>query len=476
MKYIRCEDRVDYSSNNKQNMLHIERKKTDKLDLLNLFSKYYTGPYYLTYGYYTGVDENQRLIQQLNSLREDVRNCQDITETSKEMTWKYYSLLNIVESNCPINQSNYAINFIWSDALKQKKYTIGSIYFEMASVLFNYGSIMSQLGVSQNRSTIEGIKRSYNFFQMSAAMQASAYYDVIYHHTNSNGLRNLIDRYWTSISYTKSLLFKAIANYKVAIDLEMSAKFGEQVARLSHSFDSITQAKANIPKNAPIEFKENIEKLLTLITKSYDVAKRDNETIYHDSVPPPHKLYPIEKKAMAKHMNLPELVPKEQLIPPSKSQVQSSPSKPPADIPSSLNKSSSSIPSLAPTTSSPCKETQIVSSSPTTPEKQPIQMTSNTTPSPTTPSTATIASSSTTSTIPPTPSPATTITSSSSSSSRTPTQIENNVTNKEDNKEKCIETITSEQEQQEKQDDYQKIEVQCQIARSTEYEIHIIHS
>ncbi|EGC38045.1 hypothetical protein DICPUDRAFT_149310 [Dictyostelium purpureum] len=342
-------------------MLSVERKRTEKIDLIKPLTKY------IKEQFSKGeADAHENQINTLNSLREDVRNLQDKTETSKELVWRYYSILSSLELRFPISENNVRISFPWTDSFRQKRTTLYSIYFERASVLFNYGSIISQIGASINRSNIEGIKKACNYFQISAgvflslreyvslhpecsaspdftsealntlhtimlaqaqecifekasmdnlsdaivsklAAQVSEYYEASNHALNSNTLKSIVDRNWTNTVLVKSFLYKAIASYIYSKGLGASSQFGEQVSRLIIAIDNINQAKANLQKSAQPELREIVEKYAVSILKYYESAKKDNETIYHDTVLPAHKLTPIEKKPLAKALPLPEI-------------------------------------------------------------------------------------------------------------------------------------------------------------------------
>ncbi|KAN0003706.1 hypothetical protein ACTFIZ_009849 [Dictyostelium cf. discoideum] len=342
-------------------MLSIERKRTEKVDFSKPLTKYIKEQFSKAES-----DQHETQIATLNGLREDVRNLQERTETSKEMVWKYYSILSSLELRFPISENNVRISFPWTDSYRQRKSTLYSIYFERASVLFNYGSIVSQIASSTNRSNIEGVKKACNQFQLAAgvfnklreyaslhpecstsadfsseslqalvtimlaqaqeciyekasmdnlsdsilsklAAQVAEYYDTFNQFLNSNSLKSIVDRNWSITATVKSYLYKAISLYCHAKGLEQVSQFGEQVSRLMIAVDNINQSKVNLAKTAPIELKEIVERYVVSITRYCESAKKDNDTIYHDTIPPAHKLTPIEKKPLAKALPLPEI-------------------------------------------------------------------------------------------------------------------------------------------------------------------------
>eukprot|EP01133_Synstelium_polycarpum_P011610 gene11610-13554_t len=353
-------------------MLSIERKRTEKVDFVKPLTKYIKEQFSKE-----EASSHELQITSLQTMREDVRNLQDKTETSKDMIWKYYSILASLELRFPISENNVRISFPWTDSYKQRKYSLYSLYFERSAILFNYGSILSQIGATQNRSTVDGIKKACNCFQSAAgiynslreyislhpecftspdfsadslnmlsslmiaqaqeciyekaamdnlseaiqaklAIQVADYFEGVYNLTNCNALKGCVDRYWTAITFTKSFLYKAIASYKLSVGLEASSHFGEQVARLTAAVEAINQAKINLPKTSVGELRDIVDKFANIVTKAFEAAQKDNDTIYHDIVPPPHKLQPIEKKSIAKALPLPEVVvhdPFSQLIP-----------------------------------------------------------------------------------------------------------------------------------------------------------------
>ncbi|GAM20512.1 hypothetical protein SAMD00019534_036870, partial [Acytostelium subglobosum LB1] len=343
-------------------MLAVDRKKSDKVDLAKPLVKYIQDHFGRQES-----DDHEQPLNNLQQLREDVRNIQDKTDTSKELLWKYYSLLQSLELRFPISENNVRISFSWTDAYKAKKYSLFSIYYERSAILFNYASLLSQLGASASRSTVDGIKKACQNFQAAAgafnslreyislhsecsvspdlssdsltmlstlmiaqaqecvyekavmdnlsdsiqsklAIQTADFYDSVHQLSNSNALKNVVDRYWSMACLIKSLIYKAIANYKVAIGLEMSQQFGEQVARLKAAVDYLATAQQNIPRTATNDLKELLDRTNSTITKLLESAKKDNETIYHDTVPPKEKLSDIERKAIAKPSPLPEQI------------------------------------------------------------------------------------------------------------------------------------------------------------------------
>ncbi|KAK5577567.1 hypothetical protein RB653_002510 [Dictyostelium firmibasis] len=342
-------------------MLSVERKRTEKVDFSKPLAKY------IKEQFSKGeADQHDSQIATLNALREDVRNLQERTETSKEMVWRYYSILSSLELRFPISENNVRISFPWTDSYKQRKTSLYSIYFERASVLFNYGSIVSQIASSTNRSNIEGVKRACNQFQLAAgvftklreygslhpecstsadfssdslqalttlmlaqaqeciyekaamdnlsdsilsklAAQVAEYFDTFNQFLNSNSLKPIVDRNWSITATVKSLLYKAISLYRHAKGLEQTSQFGEQVSRLSIAVENINQSKFNIQKTASTELKDVVDKYALSITKYYETAYKDNDTIYHDTILPAHKLTPIEKKPLAKVLPLPDI-------------------------------------------------------------------------------------------------------------------------------------------------------------------------
>ncbi|GAM29306.1 hypothetical protein SAMD00019534_124820 [Acytostelium subglobosum LB1] len=343
-------------------MLSIERKRTDKVDFVKPLTKYIKDHFSKE-----EASNHESQLNALQQLREDVRNLQDKTDTSKDLLWRYYSILQSLELRFPISESNVRISFYWTDSYKQKKYSLYSVYFERSSILFNYGSLLSQVAASVNRSTVDGIKKACQTYQAAAgafntlreyvsmhseccaspdfsadslnmasalmlaqaqecvyekavadnlsdsiqsklAIQVAEDFDTVHQLTNTNTLKNVVDRYWTASCLTKVHIYRAIANYKVALGLESTSQFGEQVARLTYAVECINTTRQHLPKTAVGELKEFVDKISNIIIKYYESAKKDNETIYHDIVPPFHKLVPIEKKAIAKASPLPDLI------------------------------------------------------------------------------------------------------------------------------------------------------------------------
>lgn len=82
-------------------MLSFERKKTDKVEIFKPLYDYIRNQY----GAEAAAD-HQEALNNVQQLREDVRNIQDKTETARDILLRYYGLLNSIEMRFPISENH----------------------------------------------------------------------------------------------------------------------------------------------------------------------------------------------------------------------------------------------------------------------------------------------------------------------------------------------------------------------------------
>eukprot|EP01111_Echinosteliopsis_oligospora_P012082 TRINITY_DN4104_c0_g2_i1.p1 TRINITY_DN4104_c0_g2~~TRINITY_DN4104_c0_g2_i1.p1 ORF type:complete len:792 (-),score=268.84 TRINITY_DN4104_c0_g2_i1:83-2458(-) len=343
-------------------MIHIEKKKCDKIDWNKPLNKYITSQYSES-----SATQHNDALSNMQQLREDLRNTQDRSDQVKDLWFRYYSLLASVESRFPIREGDVKISFVWYDSFKGKKVSLYSVFYERACSLFNYSVLLSQLGEIQNRSTPDGIKLAAGYFQAAAggfnelreyatkhpecsqsvdlntdclsmltslhlgqaqncvidkavkdgmkdaivaklSGQAAEYYETTVGLLNGP-LKNTIDRAWAANVEIWMYMHKASAQYRTALHAASSMKFGEQVARLLIADREMNEAKKRLTRNSPLDLKEIVDKLAATISAARTKAESDNDTAYHDTPPLEGQLAKIEPKALVKPTPLPDLNP-----------------------------------------------------------------------------------------------------------------------------------------------------------------------
>eukprot|EP01088_Endostelium_zonatum_P017951 TRINITY_DN5569_c3_g2_i1.p1 TRINITY_DN5569_c3_g2~~TRINITY_DN5569_c3_g2_i1.p1 ORF type:complete len:397 (+),score=100.88 TRINITY_DN5569_c3_g2_i1:163-1353(+) len=146
-------------------MLSLPSKETEKLDLVKPLKTFLSSKFSPDV-----VFQHEDALEQLQRLREEIRNIKDKNEYNLDSLLKYYAILNSLDKRFPISEdSEIKIKFTWSEAQnKKKKHSSNSLQFEKANVIWQIASLYSSLGEQQPRSTEDGQKRSSHFFQHAA--------------------------------------------------------------------------------------------------------------------------------------------------------------------------------------------------------------------------------------------------------------------------------------------------------------------
>uniref|UniRef100_A0A5B7AIC7 Putative ALG-2 interacting protein X n=1 Tax=Davidia involucrata TaxID=16924 RepID=A0A5B7AIC7_DAVIN len=149
-------------------MLAISEKKTVNIDLYRPLRNY------IVYNYSEREAQNlEDDLQTLNQMRSDFeRATADSLTARRDLLQNYYKALCAAESRFPISPDKDHINtvtFTWHDAFKNKqKASQQSIHLEKAAVLFNLGAVHGQIGLTFDRSSIEGRRQASHSFIASA--------------------------------------------------------------------------------------------------------------------------------------------------------------------------------------------------------------------------------------------------------------------------------------------------------------------
>ncbi|KAF7990774.1 hypothetical protein HCN44_000579 [Aphidius gifuensis] len=82
---------------------------------------------------------------------------------------KYYCQLHFVQSRFPMGTDEpAAVPFSWRDSYANIVFTLSNIRFEIISILYNIGTIHTQLGAKTERTTADGMKMACSHFQCAA--------------------------------------------------------------------------------------------------------------------------------------------------------------------------------------------------------------------------------------------------------------------------------------------------------------------
>lgn len=129
----------------------------------------------------------------LNRLRQDMRGAAKEGTSGRDMLYRYYGQLELLDLRFPIDEHHIKISFTWYapprprgsrpaahadapgptrrfDAFTHKPTSQYSLAFEKASVIFNISAILSGHAAFQNRADDSALKTAYHSFQASAGM------------------------------------------------------------------------------------------------------------------------------------------------------------------------------------------------------------------------------------------------------------------------------------------------------------------
>ncbi|KAF2218112.1 hypothetical protein CERZMDRAFT_64165 [Cercospora zeae-maydis SCOH1-5] len=106
----------------------------------------------------------------LNRLRQDMRGAGKDSAAGRDLLYRYYGQLELLDLRFPVDENHIKISFTWFDAFTHKPTSQYSLAFEKASIIFNISAVLSCHAANQNRHEDTGLKTAYHSFQASAGM------------------------------------------------------------------------------------------------------------------------------------------------------------------------------------------------------------------------------------------------------------------------------------------------------------------
>ncbi|KAI4128384.1 MAG: hypothetical protein LQ347_004206, partial [Umbilicaria vellea] len=249
------------------------------------------------------------------------------------------------------------VDFTWYPALgfnTQRPNSQNNLHFELVNILYNLAALYSQLAVSLNRSTGEGLKSACNYFCQAAGVIHYLKTDIIpdlrstppedmdtmtlecleqlllaqaqecfWSKAVKDGLKDasiaklaakVSDFYdqaaeygtksdtvstdWIHHMTAKHHHFAAAAQYRAACDALEKRKYGEEVARLKDSLVCVNEAlKEGKWINKMVL--GDLNGLKTRVSEDLRRAEKDNDIIYLMTVPPKSELKTLDRASMA---------------------------------------------------------------------------------------------------------------------------------------------------------------------------------
>ncbi|OCT73763.1 tyrosine-protein phosphatase non-receptor type 23 [Xenopus laevis] len=256
---------------------------------------------------------------------------------------KYFGQLHYLQSRIPMGSEQEAsVPVTWTEIFSGKTVTHEDIKYEQACVLYNLGALHSMLGAMDKRVSEEGMKVSCTHFQCAAgafsylrdhfahsysvdmshqilnlninlmlgqaqeclleksmldnrksflvariSAQVVDYYKEAcraLENSETASLLGKIQKDWKKLVQMKIYYFASIAHLHMGKQAEEQQKYGEQVAYLQSAVDKLSDAIKQ-SKGQPATVQEALRFTMDVIGGKFNSAKKDNDFIYHESVP-----------------------------------------------------------------------------------------------------------------------------------------------------------------------------------------------
>ncbi|XP_051722470.1 tyrosine-protein phosphatase non-receptor type 23 isoform X1 [Ctenopharyngodon idella] len=287
-------------------------------------------------------DNYNEQLKKLEQLRQSAVNVTRDFEGCSTLR-KYFGQLHYLQSRVPLGLGQEAaVPISWTEIFSGKTVTHEDICYEQACILYNLGALHSMLGAMDNRVSEEGMKVSCTHFQCSAgaftylrdhfshnfsvdmshqilnlninlmlgqaqeclleksmldnrksflvarisAQVVDYYKEACRALENSETVSMLgkIQKDWKKLVQMKIYYFAAVAHLHMGKQAEEQQKYGERVAYLQSSIDKLNEA-IKLAKGQPDSVQEALRFTMDVIGGKFNSAKKDNDFIYHESVP-----------------------------------------------------------------------------------------------------------------------------------------------------------------------------------------------
>uniref|UniRef100_A0A673L4V5 Tyrosine-protein phosphatase non-receptor type 23-like n=1 Tax=Sinocyclocheilus rhinocerous TaxID=307959 RepID=A0A673L4V5_9TELE len=271
-------------------------------------------------------DNYNEQLKKLEQLRQSAVNVTRDFEGCSTLR-KYFGQLHYLQSRVPLGLGQEAaVPISWTEIFSGKTVTHEDICYEQACILYNLGALHSMLGAMDNRVSEEGMKVSCTHFQCSAGAftylrdHFSHNFSVDMSHQILNLNINLMLGQAQECLLEKSMLDKrksflvarisaqVVDYYKEACraleNSETASMLGKiqkdwkklvqmkiyyfaaiaHVAYLQSSLDKLSEA-IKMAKGQPDSVQEALRFTMDIIGGKFNSAKKDNDFIYHESVP-----------------------------------------------------------------------------------------------------------------------------------------------------------------------------------------------
>ncbi|XP_066531139.1 tyrosine-protein phosphatase non-receptor type 23b [Hoplias malabaricus] len=313
-------------------MIWLEQKEAGEFEFKSAVRQY------INRNYGENPENYSEALKTLEQLRQSAANVPRDFEGCNILR-KYFGQLYFLQSRVPMAKGQEAaVPVTWTDIFSGKDITHEDVNYEQACVLYNLAALHSFLGAMDNRVSEEGMKTSCTHFQCSAGAFSYIrdhhnfnYSSDISHQALSINIslmlaqaqeclleKTLLDnrksvlvarvcaqvceyykdcvraleysdcalgkKEWRKLIYMKISYFSAITQLHMGKNSEEQQKFGEAVAYFQSALDQLNEA-IKLSKGQQGSIPSALRFTMDIIGGKYNSAKKDNEFIYHESVP-----------------------------------------------------------------------------------------------------------------------------------------------------------------------------------------------
>ncbi|KAI9839300.1 MAG: bck1-like resistance to osmotic shock [Sarea resinae] len=354
---------------NQAPMLSSPLKQTNEIDWILPLKGYIRQ----TYG-----DDPERYAEEcatLNRLRQDMRGAGKDSAAGRDLLYRYYGQLELLDLRFPVDENHIKISFTWFDAFTHKSTSQFSLAYEKASIIFNISAVLSCHAAHQNRSDDSGLKTAYHSFQASAGMftyinenflhapstdlsrdtvktliaimlaqaqevflekqvadqkkvgllaklasQAGHLYSQAIEGVQENVNKAIFEKVWLLVVQIKANYLSSVAQYYQALADNDANSYGSAIARLqvaetqakdanriANAFPQSVPINSNLGSEAGSNLSEMTRRHLTRVQERLAELIKDNDFIYHHSIPGEASLPAISKLPAAKAIPVGEL-------------------------------------------------------------------------------------------------------------------------------------------------------------------------
>ncbi|XP_061838813.1 tyrosine-protein phosphatase non-receptor type 23 [Nerophis lumbriciformis] len=287
-------------------------------------------------------DHYNEQLKKLETLRQNAVNVTRDFEGCSTLR-KYFGQLHYLQSRVPMaTGQEAAVPISWTEIFSGKTVSHDDISYEQACILYNLGALHSMLGAMDNRVSEEGMKVSCTHFQCSAgafsylrdhfshnfsvdmshqilnlninlmlgqaqeclleksmldnrksflvariSAQVVDYYKEAcraLENSETASMLGKIQKDWKKLVQMKIYYFAAIAHLHMGKQAEEQQKYGERLAYLQSSLDKLSEA-IKLAKGQPDSVQDALRFTMDVIGGKFNSAKKDNDFVYHESVP-----------------------------------------------------------------------------------------------------------------------------------------------------------------------------------------------